>query len=283
MNAGEVNNRGIETSWNAVPYSSKKLRWKLFGTFSTNEGRIVSLPNEEKRITLSTVYGSRGAIDAREGGRYGYMNGLGYKRNENGDIIYSNGVPLLSEDLIYIGNVNPKYKGGLGTELKYKNFRFNALLDGQWGGIGYSLTHAVLMEEGKLKKTIPGRYEGIIGIGVVEEKDGTYSTNRVVADAQPYYFAHFQRDNLESNSFATDFIKLREVRIEYTIPGRMVKKLKLQNAAIGVYGRDLLVFTKWPAFDPEFGSLTGDGIQKGAEIAQFPSTRSIGLNISFAF
>lgn len=283
MNAGEVNNRGIEISWNAVPYSSKKLRWKLFGTFSTNEGRIVSLPNEEKRITLSTVYGSRGAIDAREGGRYGDMYGLGYKRNENGDIIYSNGVPLLSEDLIYIGNVNPKYKGGLGTELKYKNFRFNALLDGQWGGIGYSLTHAVLMEEGKLKKTIPGRYEGIIGIGVVEEKDGTYSTNRVVADAQPYYFAHFQRDNLESNSFATDFIKLREVRIEYTIPGRMVKKLKLQNAAIGVYGRDLLVFTKWPAFDPEFGSLTGDGIQKGAEIAQFPSTRSIGLNISFAF
>lgn len=283
LNAGEVNNRGIEIAWSALPYTTKDWRWRLYGTVSSNQGHIISVPNEEKRITLSTVYGSRGAIDAREGGMYGDMYGLGYKRNENGDIIYADGVPLLSEDLIYIGNVNPKIKGGIGTEVRYKNFRLNALLDGQWGGIGFSLTHAVLMEEGKLKKTIPGRYGGIIGKGVVENKNGGYSTNRVIAEAQPYYFAHFQRDNLESNSFLTDFIKLREVRFEYTIPRDITRKLKLNNAAIGIYGRDLFVFTKWPAFDPEFGSITADGIEKGAEIAQFPSTRSIGLNISFAF
>ena len=283
MNAGEVNNRGIEVAWSAIPYSKKGFRWKLYGTASSNEGRIISLPNEEKRITLSTVYGSRGAIEAREGGLYGDMYGLGYKRNENGDIIYADGVPLLSDDIIYIGNVNPKYKGSIGTEIKYKNFRLNALFDGQWDGIGFSLTHSVLMEEGKLKKSIPGRYGGITGKGVVDEGDGKYSTNRVISEAQPYYFAHFQRDNLESNSFLTDFIKFREVRLEYTLPKALIKKMNIQSAAIGVYGRDLFVFTKWPAFDPEFGSLTGDGIEKGAEIAQFPSTRNIGINLSFAF
>lgn len=283
MNAGEVNNRGLEVAWSVVPYTSKDLRVKLFGTMSTNEGRIVSVPNEEKRIILSTVYGSRGAIEAREGGLYGDMYGLGYRRNDNGDIIYANGVPLLSEDLIYIGNVNPKYKGSLGAEVKYKDFRLNALMDGQWGGIGFSLTHSVLMEEGKLKKTVPGRYGGIIGDGVVENKDGSYSTNTVIAEAQPYYFAHFQRDNLESNSFSTDFIKLREVRLEYNIPKRIISKLKVQQATVGIYGRDLFVFTNWPAFDPEFGSITGDGIEKGAEVAQFPSTRTMGLNISFSF
>lgn len=283
MNAGEVNNRGIEVAWSVTALTTKDFKLKLYGTGSTNEGRIVSVPNEEKRITLSTVYGSRGAIEAREGGLYGDMYGLGYRRNENGDIIYADGVPLLSEDIIYIGNVNPKYKGSIGTEVKYKNFRLNALLDGQWGGIGFSLTHSVLMEEGKLKKTLPGRYGGIIGKGVVDEGDGKYSTNRVIADAQPYYFAHFQRDNLESNSFRTDFVKLREVRLEYAIPRQILRKINIQNASVGVYGRDLLVFTRWPAFDPEFGSLTGDGIEKGAEIAQFPSTRNIGINISFAF
>lgn len=284
LNAGEVNNRGIEIEWSGTPLVlDNDFRWKMYGTFSTNEGRIVSLPNEEERITLSTVYGSRGAIDARQGGKYGDMYGLGYKRNEEGAIVYHEGVPLLTEDLMYIGNVNPNYKGSIGLEFKYKNFRFNTLFDGQWGGVGFSLTHAVLMEEGKLKKTLPGRYGGIVGEGVVENEDGTYSKNRQLAETRDYYFAHFQRDNLESNTFLTDFIKLREMRLDYTLPKDISQRLRVQNAVLGVYGRDLFVFTKWPAFDPEFGSLTGDGIQKGAEIAQFPSTRTFGLNLSFAF
>lgn len=284
MNAGEVNNRGIEVEWSGTPLKrANGFTWMLYGNMTSNQGKIVSVPNEDKRIPLSTVYGSRGAIEAREGGRYGDMYGLGYKRNENGDIIYADGVPLLSEDIIYVGNVNPTFKSGLGTELKYKNFRLNALVDGQWGGIGYSLTHAVLMEEGKLRKTIPGRYNGIIGDGVVDNGDGTYSKNRVVTDAQTYYMGHFQRDNLEANTFSTDFIKLREMRLDYTLPKEMASKLKIQNGVIGIYGRDLLVFSNWPSFDPEFGSLTGDGIQKGAEIAQFPSTRNFGINLSFTF
>ena len=41
--------------------------------------------------------------------------------------------------------------------------------------------------------------------------------------------------------------------------------------------------TKWPSFDPEFGSLNSSGIEKGAEIAQFPSTRTMGVNLSFSF
>jgi hypothetical protein len=40
------------------------------------------------------------------------------------------------------------------------------------------------------------------------------------------------------------------------------------------------VFTKWPAFDPEFGTLGNGDIEKSAEIAQFPSTRTIGVNLT---
>src|SRR5690606_9841178 len=190
---------------------------------------------------------------------------------------------LASEDLVFIGNVNQTLKAGIGSEFRYNNFSFNFLFDGQWGGIGYSLTHAVLMTEGKLKKSIPGRYGGIIGNGVVVNEDGTYSPNTVIADAQPYYDAHFNRDNLESNTFSTDFIKLRELRFDYSFPKEFVSRLGIQNAAIGVYGRDLFMITRWPAFDPEFGSLNSSGIEKGAEIAQFPSTRTFGLNLQFAF
>src|SRR5699024_1772392 len=129
----------------------------------------------------------------------------------------------------------------------------------------------------------PGRYNGIIGNGVVLNQDGTYSPNTQLTDARSYYYTHFHRDNLESNTFSTDYIKLREMRIDYTIPSEITERWNIQRAVIGLYGRDLFVFSNWPSFDPEFGSLTGDGIQKGAEIAQFPSTRTFGLNLSFAF
>jgi hypothetical protein len=169
--------------------------------------------------------------------------------------------------------------------LKYKNFRFNFLFDGQFGGVAYSLTHAVLMEEGKLKKTLPGRYNGIVGEGVQFDAAGNkYVPNTVLAsNIQAYYDAHFNRDNVEANTFSTDFVKLREVRLDYTVPATFIRKLKLQRAVVGIYGRDLVQFTKWPAFDPEFGTLNDGQINAGFEIAQFPSTRTMGVSLTVAF
>lgn len=284
INAGDVRNRGLEMELSGKILNQKgKLNWKAYGNMGTNDSKILSLPNEEGKIVLSTVYGSRGTIEARVGGKFGDMYGYGYKRNSAGQIIYkTDGLPETSEDLMYIGNVNATLKAGFGNEFTYKGFRLNILFDGQFGGVGYSLTHAVLMEEGKLKKTLPGRYNGIIGNGVVDNGDGTFSPNTTPAAAQPFYYAHFNRDQIEANTFSTDFIKFREFRLDYTIPARITQKIKLQKAVVGIYGRDLLVFSKWPAFDPEFGSLNADGIQKGAEVAQFPSTNTLGFNLSIS-
>lgn len=284
INAGKVSNKGFEFEFSGDIFKKVDgFSWTAFGNFTAFDTKIEKLPNLVDAIVLSTVYGSRGAVEARVGGRFGDLYGIGYKRNPDGDIVYKNGIPELSENIQYIGNANPTTKFGIGSQFNYKNFGFNFLFDGQFGGVGYSLTHAVLMEEGKLKKTIPGRYNGIIGVGVVDHGDGNYSPNTTVATAASYYRAHFTRDNLESNTFSTDFIKLREVRIDYSLPADVLSRLHIEKASIGLYGRDLFVFSNWPSFDPEFASLNGSGIDKGAEIAQFPSTRNIGINLSFAF
>ncbi|MGX9247081.1 SusC/RagA family TonB-linked outer membrane protein [Sphingobacterium multivorum] len=284
-NAGEVRNRGIEIALSGDIIKKKDgLNWNMYGNFTSYDSKVISIPADlQGELVLSTLFGSRGTIVAIPGKRFGDIYGLGYERNQDGQIIYENGLPVLSQQNMYIGNPNATTKFGWGNEFKYKGFRFNFLFDGQFGGVGYSLTHAVLMEEGKLKKTIPGRYNGIIGDGVVKNSDGSYSKNTVVASAGDYYAKHFNRDNIESNTFSTDFIKLREVRFDYTLPKSFVERLKIERASIGVYGRDLFVMTKWPSFDPEFGSLNSSGIEKGAEIAQFPSTRTMGVNLSFSF
>lgn len=285
VNAGNVENKGIEISISGKPFVNKEgLQWKPYANFTAYDTKVVSLPDSVQSIVLSTIYGSRGTVEARVGGKFGDMYGFGYDRNAEGQIIYDEqGLPLTSSELLYLGNANANIKVGFGNEFRYKDFRLNILFDGQFGGKGYSLTHAVLMEEGKLEKTLPGRYNGIIGNGVIANADGTYSPNEKVANAGDYYYAHFNRDQMEANTFSTDYIKLREVRVDYTLPNTVTKRLGVQKALIGLYGRDLFVISDWPSFDPEFGSLTGSGIQKGAEIAQFPSTRTVGLNLSVTF
>lgn len=285
VNAGNVANKGIEIALSGKPLGSQnRFQWKPYGNFTAYDTEIVSLPDSVQSIVLSTIYGSRGTVEARIGGRFGDLYGYGYQRTADGEIIYgTDGFPLASDSLTYLGNANARIKAGFGSEFSYRNFRLNILFDGQWGGVGYSLTHAVLMEEGKLKKTIPGRYNGIIGNGVVANGDGTFSPNTTVVPAGDYYYAHFNRDQMEANTFSTDFIKLREVRLDYTLPQHIAALLKINRGTIGVYGRDLLVFSHFPAFDPEFGSLNDGVIQKGAEIAQFPSTRNIGINLTVSF
>ena len=144
--------------------------------------------------------------------------------------------------------------------------------------------HYKLAEQGKTTNTLPGRYNGIIGNGVVKTADGKYRTNDVIAtNIDEYYRSHYGIDNAEGSTFSTDFVKLREVRFDYTFPVSITQKLKLQKASVVVYGRDLFIFSPWPLFDPEFGTLAGTDIVRGFETAQFPSTRTIGVNLIVSF
>ncbi|RAJ06616.1 TonB-linked SusC/RagA family outer membrane protein [Chitinophaga skermanii] len=286
LNAGEIQNNGVEVALSGVIIKRNKqnpVGWKTNGTFATNRGKVISLAEGLSTHVMSS--GPRGTMEARPGGYVGDLYGIGYQRNEEGKIIYENGLPKWTESPILVGNTTPRYRAGWGNEISYKQFRLNFLFDSQFGGVGYSLTHAVLAEEGKLKKTIPGRYNGIIGDGVVVNKDGSYSPNtQIVTDIQSFYSAHYNRENVEANTFKTDFIKLRELRLDYSFKPATLKALRLQRATIGLYGRDLFMITKWPAFDPEFGSLNSDNtVVAGFEVGQFPSTRTLGANLTVSF
>ncbi|HMR17834.1 MAG TPA: SusC/RagA family TonB-linked outer membrane protein, partial [Sphingobacterium sp.] len=225
--------------------------------------------------------GSNGFITAYVGGSMGDLYGRGYLRAPDGEIVYEAGMPMLTEDLIYLGNTMPKWKAGLQNKFRYKGFSAGVLFDAQYGSKAYSLTQGKMAVQGKSRSTLPGRYNGIVGTGVVLNPDGTYSPNTIVAeDLSAYYDSHFGSNNVEGSTFTTDFIKWREARIDYTFNKKMLSRMKLQRASIGVYGRDLLILSKWPGFDPEFGTLSGSEINRGFEIGQFPSTRSFGVNLT---
>ena len=286
VNAGEIRNQGIEVVLNGSPIKNKDFQWNTTITWSTNKSKVLALAEElggDKQMVIGTS--GNASIIAEVGGEMGDIWGFGFVRTPQGQIVYkaSDGLPERPATIQKIGNAYADWRGGISNEFVYKNFRFNFLIDGQKGGMVYSQTHHKMMEQGKLKKSLPGREEGfIIGDGVVADGAG-FKPNTKKVTVGDYYADYYRRANVESNSFDASFLKLREVRFEYNIPNKVLGKLKIQQASVGLYGRDLAMITDFPVFDPETASLNGDTILPGAEIGQLPSTRTIGVNLNIKF
>ncbi|TCD03616.1 SusC/RagA family TonB-linked outer membrane protein [Pedobacter psychroterrae] len=285
INAGEVQNKGIEIAVNGSPLKSEHgLNWNLFATFAANSNKVTQLLDSNVVLRTGPVAG--GQIVARVGGSMGDMYGRGYVRSPDGQIVYDErtGFAKITDNVVYIGNTIPKFKTSLGTDLRYKGFKLSVLFDAQVGGVAHSLMNYKMVEQGKLKSTLPGRYNGIIGTGVIQNADGSYRPNDVITfDIDNYYRSHMGADNAEGSTFSTDFIKFREARFDYTLPTKITASLGLQKTTLGVYGRNLFIWSPWPMFDPEFGTLSGTDIVQGFETAQFPSTRSYGINLIVGF
>jgi len=282
INAGKVRNNGVEIQLNAKPIATTNgFNWSVYGTFSYNKNKILSMPDSSVLLRAGNI--ASGQIVASVGGSLGDLYGLGYQRSPSGKVIFdpATGFPKITDNIIYLGNTTPKYKFSLGNNFRYRNFSLNVLFDAQVGAVAYSLTHYKLVEQGKLKSTLPGRYNGIIGNGVVQNADGSYRKNDVVAtDIDQYYQYSMGSYNAEGSTFSTDFLKFREASLSYAFKPTLLKKIGLTSASIGIYGRDLFIWSPWPIFDPEFGTLAGSDIVTGFETGQFPSTRSMGFTLS---
>jgi TonB-linked SusC/RagA family outer membrane protein len=285
VNAGEVRNRGVEVVLNGQPIANNAFKWKTTVTWARNRNKLLSLADgfEEQQVIGQ---GGTASIIAKVGGTTGDIYGFGFDYSPEGKIIYNNkGLPVQAANIKRIGRAYANWKGGFLNEFSYQNFRVSVLLDGQYGGIIYSQTHHKMSEQGKLKSTLPGREEGyIVGDGVVANPDGTYSPNTTPVIPADFYAEYYRRANIESNSFDASFLKLRETRIEYTLPAALLARTKaFTGATIGLYGRDLAMWTKFPMFDPETAALNGGTIMPGVEIGQLPSTRTMGVNITLQF
>jgi TonB-linked SusC/RagA family outer membrane protein len=284
LNGGKVRNQGVELVMTGSPVSNKDFKWNTTITWSRNWNRVMELA-EGMDGQQPIGSGGNASIIAKVGGTTGAIYGFGFMRSPDGQIIYNatTGLPLRPADIQYIGEAYADWKGGIMNEFSYKNFRFSFLLDGQYGGLVYSQTHHKMTEQGKLKHTLKGREDGyIVGPGVVDD-GGVFKQNTKQVNLADYYADVWRRANVESNSFDASYLKLREARIEYTLPKKLISKLRLQNATFAIYGRDLLMITSFPMFDPETAALNGSTILPGVEIGQMPSARTIGANLTLKF
>jgi hypothetical protein len=274
----------MEVKLTGKPISKRDFTWNTTLLWSRNRSYVRELADG---ITNQIIYGhnTNVTIEARVGGRMGDMYGRGFQRSPEGQIIYqTNGLPAPLDPVARLwGNAFADWKGSIQNEFTIKNVRLSILLDGQKGGEMYSQTSHKNNTLGKTTVTLPGREEGVLGDGVVRRADGTFVQNTTRAAASAYYDNFYQISNAETNIFDASFLKIREVRMEFNLPARLLSRIGVQKTSVAVFGRELFNFTKFPGFDPEGGNLNSGTLTPGVELTQFPSARNIGANLTFKF
>lgn len=145
INAGNIQNSGIEIALNTVPFRNKDWEWTLDFTYTKNDNKIISLhPDAAEYLGLqgSTGWGDiRIQSAAKIGGPYGMLiSDIAAKRDENGNILlkWSDSDRSAYADRSgkndVIGDINPDFLGSVGTSLTWKNLSLRVALDMRFGG-----------------------------------------------------------------------------------------------------------------------------------------------------
>jgi hypothetical protein len=122
------------------------------------------------------------------------------------------------------------------------------------------------------------REDGLVLDGVTET--GEVNTTNISGYGYAARFYHGYGTPSATSVFDADYIKLREVRIGYTLP-KLVEFI--QTIKISAYGRNLAVWgLDNKGIDPET-IVSGSGNVQGIEGGLVPGTRSYGFNVVLTF
>ncbi|WBX77515.1 SusC/RagA family TonB-linked outer membrane protein [Tenacibaculum ovolyticum] len=288
INAGELENKGVEISAFSELNITEDLKWKLNVNWSKNKNTVVSLAEGLDELLI----GSFGVdVVARKGESYGALKGDDYTYNDKGQrIIDAKGKPVRTDANQILGNGNPDWLGGVRNTFSYKNLTFSFFVDIRSGGDMYSLDQRYGQATGVLANSSyindlgnPVRNTLANGGGIIFDgvyADGTPNTTRLDAGS----FGNTGYRALPKSEFIYDasFIKLREVSLTYDFAKETIKKLHLNKLTLSVVGSNLWIIHKnIPDADPETGF--GSGNIQGISSGSMPTTRNVAFNVKFQF
>ena len=279
-NIGSMVNKGKEIQLGLSVIKSKDFTFDIDLNYAKNQNEVVSLKGLDSYV-LGGQWGV--TLEARPGLPYGALVGRGYERNDNGDIIYENGLPVVDNTPKVLGNITPDWTGGANFAITYKGFDLSTLIDAKVGGDIHSMSYAWGRYAGTLEESLIGRETGVVGSGVMSDGNGGWVPNNVVVEAKSFNQTVYGNNLEESAIFDATYIKLRQIIFGYTLPNKWLKGTAINSVKLSVVGRNLaLLYKKAPHIDPESAFSSANG-EQGQEFGQLPSARSIGFNLNIKF
>lgn len=292
VNAGEVENKGVELVLSGTPIRKENFSWDIKLNWARNRNKVVSLFEGVDNLQLGSFRGSV-TLNATIGHAYGTLMGADY--------IYVDGKPVINQTTgeyektstfnNVIGDVNPDWKGGVSNSFRYKNFNLNFLIDVQHGGDIFSSDIAQGYRSGLYVNTVgindlgnPMRNSLADGGGIILDGVAPDGSPNAVRTRMDTYNNALGINRAPQKFFIYDasFVKLREVAITYTIPGKILQKTPIKGISVSAIGSNLWIIHKnLPYSDPEAGMSAGN-IQ-GYQLGPLPTTRDFGFNVKLQF
>ena len=282
VNLGEVQNNGIEFSFNTNNMKRKNFEWRSTIAFWVNKNKINHLygPTPDYDATgkqigtsekddiangwfighnINSVYDYRVAgvwktTEAATAAKFGYKPGDFRLEDTNGDGQYT------IADKQFIGATTPDLSWNLRNEFKlYKNFDFSFTLYAKMG----QLTN----------------------FNEAKNVDNFYDRSQFYQ--RPYWTPSNQIDDyaaLMSNAGGpvswnvwrkSTFVRLSNISLAYTLPSEITRKWKIDGLKFYVNVVNAAVFSNWKYFDPEYHGSNGT-----TNASPTPRTVNLGLNLT---
>lgn len=200
-------------------------------------------------------------------------------------------------DKTNLGSPMPKFTFGWTNTFRYKDFDLSVFINGSYGNkvmnyLGMQLTHMNSAWENQLQSvTDRARLEPIDANKIYPSGQYWYDdvTNVKVANPDavlPRASIQDPNDNDRiSDRYIEDgsYVRLKNITLGYTFPGKMVKKWGLNNLRVYANIQNLLTLTGYSGYDPEIGASTQSANVYGLDYGRYPSPTvySFGLNVSF--
>ena len=308
VNAGEIQNKGIELRLMVTPVRVAGFQWDITMNWAKNLNEVVSLQEGITNLQLGVLQGGI-TINARVGEPYGTIQGTDYVYLNGKRVIQATGyyqISTTSDNVL--GDINPDWTGGILNSLSYKGLSLSFLVDMQQGGDIFSLDMWYGLATGLYPETvftndlgnpvrdpviqltgpteadpsIPYTYDqesgGVVLDGVLA--DGSVNIRRV--EGGNYRLFGYARNPNRGFVYDASFVKLREATLTYNLPRTLMAKTFIDGASISFVGSNLWIIHKnLPYADPEAGQSAGNiqGWQSGV----MPTTRNYGISLKLQF
>jgi TonB-dependent starch-binding outer membrane protein SusC len=298
----EIRNSGLELNLTSRNVTRGDFSWTTDFNISSNQNKVLStggLPIE----AFASGLGESRLIEGYPVGQGFMMKSAGVDPADGREQFFDNEgniVKLTIENTDYrqpVGKPFPDFFGGVNNSLKYKGVELNFLFTFQSGNTIFD--NEAKFQIGDIANNNQRRE--ILNRWQSPENPGDGSTPGLFLSGAGSGRA------LNSDRFMYDasFLRLRTVTLSYTLPQSLVSKARLNTVRVFVSGQNLLLFTKFPGWDPEFVNTSNVGntgqffspFGSSGQVSQFqqanitfnaaqnpfPQTRTFtgGINISF--
>lgn len=281
VNAGRLTNNIVELSLNGdIIRRPNGLRWNLGGNFTYIDNQVREL---FEGLTSFNIFRQS---YANIGQQYPSLLVSDYQRDPQGRVVINpqTGEPLVATNPVHLGTMVPPYQMGINTQLQFKGLSIGAQFDWRMGGWLYSEIVPRMYTAGTEPRTAEfNRQPFIFPNSVLQNSDGTYTTNTtVLSKGDKAYWT--KQGEVQSNTAApSDYFKLRELNISYSLPARLLGNRRfLREASVGFVGTNLFILrhkdNKYG--DPEYLYNSTDGY---LSFRQVPPYRTYGFNINLTF